>query len=397
MKDITVTSDIVQAINIMLDFAERTGLSSDRSPRRYLWTDAFAVCNFLGLYEATGDDRFKALALALIDQVHNTLGRHRSDDPREGWISGLSEVEGRPRPTAGGLRIGKALNERATDAAPDVRLEWEQDGQYFHYLTKWVHALIQTGTCLGEARFIHWAGELSKVAHRAFLYEPVPDMGKRMYWKMRIDLSAPLVSSMGQHDPLDGLVTCRVLQHVAKCANIKNLGPEIEREIEDYQLICQQIRFETDDPLGLGGLLFDALRLTEIGWAAEPFYYHLTCKMLGAANYGLKAYLNQRPLDLPIHQRLAFREIGLAIGLIALERVSKRTLAMPDQPASDIHAEIELLGNQIRLGRTIEQTWLKPDNQQVESWMGHQDINAVMLATCLVPDGFLPFEYKQEQ
>ena len=392
MKDSTVPSDIAHAVNIMLDFAERTGLSSGRSPRRYLWTDAFAVCNFLGLYEATGDDRFKALALALIDQVHTILGRHRPDDTRTGWISGLSEAEGRARPLAGGLRIGKALNERARNAAPDARLEWEQDGQYFHYLTKWVHALVQAGTRLGEARFIHWAAELSEVAHRAFLYEPVPDTGKRMYWKMRIDLSAPLVSSMGQHDPLDGLVTCRALQHAAKCANIKNLDPNIEREIEDYRLICQQIRFETDDPLGLGGLLFDALRLAEIGWASEPFYYHLSCKVLGAAAYGLKAYLNQRPLDLPAHQRLAFREIGLAIGLVALERIAKRTIAKPDLPAGDMHAEIELLSRHIPLGRAIERTWLKPDNQQVESWIGHQDINAVMLATCLIPDGFLSLD-----
>ena len=29
-----------------------------------------------------------------------------------------------------------------------------------------------------------------------------------MYWKLSIDLSRPLVASMGQHDPLDGLVTC---------------------------------------------------------------------------------------------------------------------------------------------------------------------------------------------
>jgi hypothetical protein len=36
---------------IMLNFANSTGLTiSSHEPRRYLWTDAFAVCNFLGLY-----------------------------------------------------------------------------------------------------------------------------------------------------------------------------------------------------------------------------------------------------------------------------------------------------------------------------------------------------------
>jgi hypothetical protein len=33
---------------------------------------------------------------------------------------------------------------------------------------------------------------------------------------MSIDLSRPLVDSRGQHDPLDGLVTCLELRHVAK-------------------------------------------------------------------------------------------------------------------------------------------------------------------------------------
>ena len=37
---------------IMIEFAARTGLQNDaREPRRYLWTDAYAVCNFLSLFE----------------------------------------------------------------------------------------------------------------------------------------------------------------------------------------------------------------------------------------------------------------------------------------------------------------------------------------------------------
>jgi hypothetical protein len=44
--------------------------------------------------------------------VHAVLGRHRPDDRRTGWISGLEEQEGSEHPTAGGLRIGKVMNER---------------------------------------------------------------------------------------------------------------------------------------------------------------------------------------------------------------------------------------------------------------------------------------------
>ncbi|WZO97517.1 hypothetical protein EP7_004554 [Isosphaeraceae bacterium EP7] len=130
-------------------------------PRRYLWTDAFAVCNFLGLARQTGEDRYLRFARALVDQVHHVLGRHRDDDPRKGWIRGLSQEEGERHPTRGGLRIGKPQNERGEGQRPDSQLEWQQAGQYFHYLTKWMHALYRMGQETGEHCFQNWAVELA--------------------------------------------------------------------------------------------------------------------------------------------------------------------------------------------------------------------------------------------
>jgi len=83
-------SRIKEAIALMNDFAVRTGISSEQPPGRYLWTDAFAVCNFLGLANVTGEERYRELALRLVDQVHHTLGRYHDNDARSGWISGLS-------------------------------------------------------------------------------------------------------------------------------------------------------------------------------------------------------------------------------------------------------------------------------------------------------------------
>ena len=73
------------------DFAGLTRTDLGSVPKRYLWTDAFAVCNYLGLFETTGDATYRELALRLIDQVHHTLGGHRGDEARTGWISGLSQ------------------------------------------------------------------------------------------------------------------------------------------------------------------------------------------------------------------------------------------------------------------------------------------------------------------
>ena len=87
---------------IMLEFSDLTGLSgSGKPPKRYLWTDAFAVCNYLELYRQTREEEFKDLALRLVAQVHQNLGRHRPDDARTGWISGLGKRKVRDTPPSG--------------------------------------------------------------------------------------------------------------------------------------------------------------------------------------------------------------------------------------------------------------------------------------------------------
>ena len=133
---------IISAESIMLEFADDTGLSDpSHKPRRYLWTDAFAVCNYLELYHHSGEQRFLELALKLIDQVHQILGKHRRYSGQSGWLSDLDEEQAQQHPMMGGLRIGKKMNERQPGEPADESLEWDQDGQYFHYLTKWMHAL----------------------------------------------------------------------------------------------------------------------------------------------------------------------------------------------------------------------------------------------------------------
>ena len=158
------------AARLMSEFAKRTGLSpAAENPRRYLWTDAFAVCNFLELFQRTEDHQYRGCATELIDQVHRVLGRYRDDDLRRGWISGLDDERGRYQPTVGGLRIGKPLREHGANEVIDDRLEWDRDGQYFHYLTKWVHALCQADFVTSNHQYVRWASELAETAFRAFV------------------------------------------------------------------------------------------------------------------------------------------------------------------------------------------------------------------------------------
>lgn len=378
--------------NIMLEFADLTGLISAREvPRRYLWTDAFAVCNFLELYRQTGDEKYKRLALRLVDQVHHVLGRHRDDDPRAGWISGLDEKEGALHPTRGGLRIGKGMNERRPDDPYDEQLEWDRDGQYYHYLTKWMHALERVSRVTGDPTYNRWAIELAKTAHAGFTYLPSPGGRKRMYWKMSIDLSYPLVSSMGHHDPLDGFITYLQLQTPAAKASEKSAWFDLSAEIADMADMCEGKQWETDDPLGIGELLSTAYKLAQLILIEGLGQADLLDVLLKSSLVGLQSYASSDFLNLPAQYRLAFRELGLTIGLHAIEKM----LGLIQQTPRDfnrkhrLHSRTESLMQYTPLRDSIETYWLDPSNRQASDWMAHRDINMVMLATSLAPDGYL--------
>ena len=347
---------MMTATELMADFAARTGLTGARPQRRYLWTDAFAVCNLLGLGQLEP-------ARALIDRVHHELGRHRADDARRGWISGLPEVDGEAHPTLGGLRIGKPAPERGAEEPIDEQREWDRDGQYFHYLTKWMHALDQAARATRDAGLSAWSRELAEAAYRRFVYG-APG-ARRMHWKMSVDLGRPQVASMGHHDPLDGYITC--LQLAATARALAARGPDLETAIADYRDMIEPATLATADPLGIGGLLFDAYRLAQLERDRA-----LGDALLAAARLGLARYVDRPDLRAPADERLAFRELGLAIGLAAV-------------PALRSTASAELG----RLRESITSFWLDPAHRASPTYRDHEDINDVMLATSLAPSGFL--------
>ena len=376
----------------MTGFAEQTGLTAPaRPPRRYLWTDAFAVGNYLELFRQTGKEQYQQEAKGLVSQVHNILGRHREDDSRLGWISGLDEQKGEQHPTRGGLRIGKELRERGPDEPYDAHLEWERDGQYFHYLTKWMHALDCLARVTLDSVYNQWALELAKSAHARFTYAPWGGGPKRMYWKMSIDLSYPLVASMGQHDPLDGLITYQQLQATAVKLGDPHAESPLGSEIVEMTAMCEGMTWTTNDPLGIGGLLSDACRLAQLMISTNLRESDRLASLLRDAELGLKAFVRSRPLNASADYRLAFRELGLSIGLHAIVKMQKIIEQHPENFSNlqELNARLSGLARFLPLNELIESFWLEPINQRSHSWTGHRDINSVMLATSLAPDGYL--------
>ncbi len=374
-----MTTDPNAARDLMDRFAESSGLTAGHPDRRYLWTDAFAVCNWLGLDEVER-------ARGLVDRVHQALGRHREDDAREGWISGLPEAEGAARPTAGGLRIGKPLPERRPEQPYDPQLEWERDGQYFHYLTRWMRALRRMAAATGDARYHGWSAELARVAFDRFGHGigPVPN---RLHWKMSIDLTRPLVPSMGQHDPLDGYVVMgEIVTASADGTDGECEAADLRNRMGVLAGMSDGSEWTTEDPLGAGALLSDGWFLAQQG-GDDPDGVRLLEQVLHAATLSLREVRDTRLLDLPAARRMAFRELGLAIGLAAIDRLASLDVAGLLGP--EAAREVEGLEASSEMGSAITEFWLEPAHRRTTPWIEHEDINTVMLATALHPDGYL--------
>ena len=376
----------------MDDFAKRTCIGEEGCiPVRYLWTDAFAVCNFLELFRKSGEADYREKALQLVDQVHHILGKHRSDDIRSGWISGLDEKEGELHPTIGGLRIGKKDNERKRDEPYDERKEWDQDGQYYHYLTKWIYALGFVYDVTGDTKYIRWALELAKSAYEKFTYT-TPIGSKRMYWKMSIDLTYPLVPSMGQHDALDGFIIYTQLKQ--KLLQRKSISESIDLDpaIESLYHISRSISWESDDPLGIGGLLSDACILTKlIAQKGRIDLSDMLNLLLEQGLRGLEKFMHTGSLKYPAHYRLPFREFGLSIGLHGVPKMKLMVERHAGRFTEPLHTVkmLDAMRAYLPLCGYIEKFWLNRENQKSPTWRDHLDINAVMLASSLDPDAVL--------
>eukprot|EP00743_Colponemidia_sp_Colp-15_P014814 GILK01017641.1.p1 GENE.GILK01017641.1~~GILK01017641.1.p1 ORF type:complete len:291 (+),score=35.53 GILK01017641.1:113-874(+) len=212
---------------------------------RYLWTDAFGVCSYISLFHVTRRSSYLDQADALIRNVHDVLGKNRAGTHRLGHASEM-------HPTKGGLRIGKEDEEGTPDG----------DGQYFHYLTKWMFALSRMSIARSDAQYLRWAVELAQAIHPHFVYRRESSR-PRMYWKISTDLSHPHVASEGNLDPFDGLVTYSLLRDLSGDPSV------LRDEIQDMQKIVNSKykSYSSHDPLDLGEALWLAHWYSEDEWA----------------------------------------------------------------------------------------------------------------------------------
>jgi hypothetical protein len=240
-----------------------------------------------------------------------------------------------------------------------------------------------------EPRYNLWARELAHAAHAAFTHRGRD--GLRMAWKMSIDLSRPLVPSMGHHDPLDGFVTLTQLKATGLGLPGAPFEPRLDKDLLALSAMNEGRGLVTVDPLGLGGLLIDACRVHQLMGEGELSDGRLLEALLAAALAGLAYFAPRLDLGEPPSRRLAFREIGLAIGLRAIGLLdgggpgrSCRT-----KEGATLRGRLAELTPYASLADDIVSFWLEAENRRGAVWSEHRDINEVMLAASLVPSGYL--------
>src|SRR5438105_4013260 len=109
-----------------------------------------------------------------------------------------------------------------------------------------------------------------------------------------LDLALRLVPSMGMHDLLDGLVSCATLG--------------LDLETRELARMCEGRSWATDDPLGAGGLLVDALHLARLVASGREELRALLTRVLQDAQASAEAVVRSPLLRFPAQRRLAFRE-----------------------------------------------------------------------------------------
>ena len=251
--------------------------------RRYLWTDSFGIINFITLSRRAGSDKKrKALldaAQRLADVTAKTLGTPRSER-----LQMLKNDRGGYK----GMRIGKEKAKVMSDPGMSY------DGMYWHYVDKWIFALVRLAEAKGETPTS--AAQFIKDIHPYFLKKDRKGQPIGLYWKMNSDLSVieGLEDAEPSRDAFDGWIMYNM---------VNRLNPVLDQEVEELnQVVSKYVKSglrATSDPLGYG----------LIWWS----YQWVQGNEIDSSKQRLKQ-LASTALDIRHGRQLPFRLYGAIIG-----------------------------------------------------------------------------------
>lgn len=200
----------------------------NQTQRRYLWTDSFAVVNMVTLYHRTEDKAWLAKAEKLVEAVESSLGQARGN----GALTEMVDVDQkRLFRKYKGLRIGKV------DPTEDDGMGG--DGMYYHYISKWLYALIRLGSTFEQVgdiekanQYVSMARHLAEDTHVSFVRKDLGGKPRGMAWKLHTNLK-PLSNGMMASDAVEAFVNYRLIQHYLKDQSVlKNETEEMRQAAE---------------------------------------------------------------------------------------------------------------------------------------------------------------------
>jgi hypothetical protein len=316
---------------------DEAGLCADGKQRRYLWTDAFEVLSFISIAECFQKERnkqeaevYQQAAEKLIATVHRCLGAPRSSKPEHAMQTDPNSPTGHV-----GFRIGKTSSQKITDYG------MRYDGQYWHYVDKWLLALARAGHIEDGIR----------IAKSCFPYfsDAGPDgtgMRGGIRWKLSVDATPP--ESLQRAHASDDTLTALIVFSILEAHRPTSSCPSLAEEISLLQTALQGYRPRvTDDPLG---------------WGLEALFDQY---IEGQPRQASLHSIHSEALH-PSHLSLPFRLYGAMIGA----RVDGDAVAPPDKVDQLVRKSLA-------------------HEQKVQGVEEHSSINRVMLAMCLLCPGAL--------
>ena len=138
----------------------------------------------------------------------------------------------------------------------------------------------------------------------------------------------------------------------------------------------------------------DAYKIAQLVIADNFTQPDLLETVVASSLIGLDSYVREPHLKLPADHRLAFRELGLSIGLQAVERLNGLLEQYPGvfKKYRFAQSHLESLMQYVPLHEAINTFWLDRKNRESTAWLAHRAINMVMLATSLSPDGYISLQ-----
>jgi hypothetical protein len=238
--------------------------------KRYLWTDSYGIILLVSLYKETKEEKFLNDAEFVVGEVKRVLGRSK------------------------GVRIGE---------------EPDREGQYFHYLMKWVHALNEIGRYI--PKYHKEAIQTIKDIHPHFY---VPNAG--IFWKMKEDLSENYPGfGFGSLDCYDAFITYRLVDKDVLSKEISQISTLVEKYYKSFS--CSQ-------DLGLGEVLWMTHYFPDEKWSKH--IQNVSIETLNKMwisksdkeGYFIRDYIWERDFI------LAFGNFGVSVGLQSLNLWPKR-------------------------------------------------------------------------